>query len=197
MGPRLIVVPGAGAAGSSAAYHLRQYAEEENLSVNVTIFEKTDHIGGRTLTVNAFGDPLQPIELGASIFVTANQIMYNATRDFRLPTGDPHDLDDGSITAIWDGRSFVFQTAEGSSWWWDAAKMFWKYGFAPYKAVKLVQEVVGTFLKLYEPPYFPFRSLTQRAYELGLERITGVTGEQFLAENKVSKDVHTIRAKQS
>lgn len=56
---------------------------------------------------------------------------------------------------------------------------------SPYRAVNLVKEVVGKFLKLYEQPYFPFRSLTARTYELGLVEITGVTGEQFLAQNKV------------
>lgn len=185
MGPYLTVHLGAGAAGSSAAYHLRQYAQQEGVPINITIFEKTEHIGGRTLTVDAFGDELQPIELGASIFVTVNQIMYNATIEFGLSTKDPHDIIDGSITAIWDGQRFVFETAEGSSWWWDAAKMFWKYGLAPYRAVKLVKQVVSRFMQLYEEPQFPFRSLTQRAYELGLEQITGVTGEQFLAANKV------------
>lgn len=63
---------------------------------------------------------------------------------------------------------------------------------SPYHAVNLVKEVVGKFLKLYEPPYFPFRSLTARTYELGLVEITGVTGEQFLAQNKVRKETWTM-----
>lgn len=176
---------GAGAAGSSAAYHLQQYAEQEGISVNITIFEKTHRIGGRTLTVDAYDDPAQPIELGASIFVTINRILHDASAEFNLPVSEPHQLEKGDITAIWDGHEFVYQSAEGTGWWWDAAKLWWKYGLAPYKAVKLVKTVVGTFLKLYEAPYFPYRSLTQRAYELGLEKITGITGEQFLAESNV------------
>lgn len=63
---------------------------------------------------------------------------------------------------------------------------------SPYRAVNLVKEVVGKFLKLYEQPYFPFRSLTARTYELGLVGITGVTGEQFLAQNKVKKDCQRL-----
>lgn len=181
--------PGAGAAGSSAAYHLQKYAEEEGLAVNITLFEKTDHIGGRTLTVNAFDDPHQPVELGASIFVTINHILFNASRDFDLPLTEMSAAEPGDITAIWDGNEFVFQSAEGTSWWWDAGKLWWRYGLSPYKALNLIKSVIGTFLKLYEEPYFPFRSLTQRVYELGLEKVTGVTGEQFLAENNVSLDV--------
>ncbi|KND89405.1 Frequency clock protein [Tolypocladium ophioglossoides CBS 100239] len=178
----------AGAAGSSAAYHLQKYAEEEGLAVNITLFEKTDRIGGRTLTVNAFDDPQRPVELGASIFVAINHILFNATQDFGLPLAEMSAAEAGDITAIWDGNSFVFQSAEGTSWWWDAGKLWWRYGLSPYKALNLVKSVIGTFLKLYEEPYFPFRSLTQRAFELGLVKITGVTGEQFLAENSINVD---------
>lgn len=96
------------------------------------------------------------------------------------------------MTAIWDGETIVFQSESGASWWWDATRMWWNYGTSPYRAVKLVKNVVNIFLKLYEPPYFPFRSLTQRVYELGLERATGTTGEQFLAENGVSTAMRRI-----
>lgn len=156
------------------------------------MFEKTDHIGGRTLTVPAYDDPTTdepPVELGASIFVSANRIMYTAALNFGLTLEDPMPSNKGDLTIIWDGENVVFETTEGgSSWWWDAARMWWRYGMSPYRAISLVRTVVDTFLKLYEPPFFPFRSLTQRAYELGLERVTGVTGEQFLADYKINED---------
>ncbi|VUC35529.1 unnamed protein product [Clonostachys rosea] len=180
-----IAIIGAGAAGSSAAYHLQKYAEQENFNVNVTVFEKAGRIGGRTLTVNAYDSPAVPVELGASIFVNVNHIMYNATRDFNLSVNDLEaTLAGGDITAIWDGKTFVYESVSGQSWWWDAAKMWWKYGTSPYYAIKMVNRVVGSFLRLYEKPYFPFRSLTQRVYELDLASITSITGEQFLRQNK-------------
>uniref|UniRef100_A0A8H7NIV3 Prenylcysteine lyase domain-containing protein n=1 Tax=Bionectria ochroleuca TaxID=29856 RepID=A0A8H7NIV3_BIOOC len=188
-GTKNIAIIGAGAAGSSAAYHLQKYAEQENFNVNVTVFEKSSRIGGRTLTVNAFDSPALPVELGASIFVNVNHIMYNATRDFNLSVNDlGATLAGGDITAIWDGKTFVYQSISGQSWWWDAAKMFWKYGTSPYYAIKMVNRVVGSFLKLYEKPYFPFRSLTQRVYELELASITSITGEQLLRQNKINPD---------
>lgn len=177
---------GAGAAGSSAAYHLQKFAEQEGLIVNITVFEKTDHIGGRTITVNAFNDPKERVELGASIFIKDNHIMYNATQNFNLSLTELSQPQVGDYTAIWDGKTIVFRSEEGSSKWWDAGKLFLKYGLAPYRAVQLVKNAVGTFLQLYEAPYFPFRSLTQRAFELGLLRLTGVTGEQYLKDNNVS-----------
>lgn len=56
---------------------------------------------------------------------------------------------------------------------------------SPYYAKKLVDKTVGMFLNLYEEPMFPFRSLTERVFELGLLPMTGITGEQYLVDNKV------------
>lgn len=178
---------GAGPAGSSAAYHLSRFAAEADVAINITIFEKTDHIGGRSLTVDAYGNSSEPIELGASIFIEANQIMWNASALFGLELRDPYSEAD-RLTVIWDGDNFVFESANDSSWWWDLAKLAWKYRLAPWYAQKLMKSTVATFLKLYEPPYFPFRSLSTRAFELDLARVTGVTGQQFLADNGVSPE---------
>ncbi|KUI59964.1 Farnesylcysteine lyase [Cytospora mali] len=182
---RQVAIIGAGAAGSSAAYHLSKYAAEAGVELNITIFEKTDHIGGRTLTVDAYGNTSEPVEVGASIFVYLNKILWNATREFGLDLRDPSGEAD-RLTVIWNGDNFVYESTADSSWWWDVAKLLWKYGTAPYKAQKLMQSTVATFLKLYEEPYFPFRSLSTRAFELDLARITGVTGTQFLTDNGIS-----------
>ncbi|KAK6189326.1 hypothetical protein LQW54_013379 [Pestalotiopsis sp. IQ-011] len=176
-----VAIIGAGAAGSSAAYHLRKYADEEGIAVNITLFEKTERIGGRTLTVDAYDDPLQPVELGASIFVNVNHIMWNATLDFNLPLVEPGP-DEDTLLGVWNGDEFVFEQDSTTSWWWDVAKLVWRYGTAPYYTRNLVRETVATFLQLYEEPHFPFRSLTTRVYELGLHKITGLTGQQFLQE---------------
>ncbi|KAJ9148661.1 Prenylcysteine oxidase [Pleurostoma richardsiae] len=183
---RQIAIIGAGAAGASTAYHLHKFAEEAGVGINITIFEKTNHIGGRTLTVDAYDDPLERIELGASIFIAQNYILNNATQEFGLLLREPYGEED-ELLAIWDGESFVYQQASNSYWWWDIAKMFWKYGLAPYRAQKLTQTTVNTFLKLYEAPFFPFRSLTGRAFELDLARITGETGEQYLKSNNIGE----------
>ncbi|TGJ87857.1 hypothetical protein E0Z10_g957 [Xylaria hypoxylon] len=179
-----IAVIGAGAAGSSAAYHLHKFANESGIAINVTVFEKTSRIGGRTLTVNIYDDPIEPIELGASIFVDVNYILINATRDFGLTVVDPG-AEEGGLLGIWDGESFVY-TQNSNSWdWVNLARLFWKYGTAPYYTHRLVQGTIATFLKLYEAPFFPFRSLSTRAFQLDLVKITGMTGRQFLAANNL------------
>lgn len=158
------------------------------MGFNVTVFEKTGRIGGRTLTTNVFGDELQPVEVGASIFAAVNTILVNATETFGLDRTGLREGNPGDVTAIWDGRRIVYETVEDQSAWWDAAKLVWRYGLSPYRTSTLVKRVVGKFLKLYEEPRFPFRSLTQRAYELDLAAATGVTGEQLLASNGVSPE---------
>lgn len=135
------------------------------------------------MTVPAYNDPSLPIELGASIFVGANHILANASERYHLPVSEPHRLARDDMTVIWDGYEFVFQTTEGSWAWWDLAKMFWRYGLAPYRSKQIVDAMIEHFLKLYEAPYFPFKSLTQRAEQLGWNEITSITGEQMLKQN--------------
>jgi len=53
----------------------------------------------------------------------------------------------------------------------------------------LMKATVGKFLKLYEAPFFPFRSLSDRALDLDLTSATSMTGEQLLAENNVSNPI--------
>ncbi|KAK3313192.1 VID27 cytoplasmic protein-domain-containing protein [Apodospora peruviana] len=182
---RQVAVIGAGAAGSATAYYLRKYTKESGISVNITIFEKTDRIGGRTLTVNPFGDTSQRLELGASIFIQKNCILYDSLAEFGLRPRDP-DEDSDSTLGIWDGDEFVFTIDQKNSFWWNAYKVIRKYGvLAPRRTQKLVDSTIDRFLQLYEAPHFPFKSLTQRVYELDLVKATGVTGEQFLKTNNI------------
>jgi prenylcysteine oxidase/farnesylcysteine lyase len=142
-------------------------------------------VGGRTHTVNAWDDPEHPIELGASIFVSVNEILVNATKEFGLDEAALADEDDVQLMGIWNGQTFVY-TQNANSWdWWNNAKMLWKYGMSPIRTRNLMRSTVGTFLKLYTPEFFPFRSLSRRAADLGLIASTGVTGEQLLEANSI------------
>lgn len=194
---RNVAVIGAGAAGSSTAYYLRRYADEHGLGVNITLFEKTDRIGGRTLTINSYGDPNIHVELGASIFVEVNAILYNATKEFGLEPSSPYEKglkstssknkeDKDEIMAIWDGDRIRFSINESHSSWWTSARLVWRYGFfALRNAQKLMHKTIGKFLNMYNEPHFPFQSLTETAQNLGLLEETSVTGEEFLRKNKI------------
>jgi prenylcysteine oxidase/farnesylcysteine lyase len=135
--------------------------------------------------VNAYDDPNQPVELGASIFVEVNAILQNTSLLLGLNSTDS-ETETSELLGIWNSEKFVFTQKEGSWAWLDIAKLIWKYGLSPIRTQRLMKSVVGKFLKLYEHPAFPFRSLSERAHDLDLVSVTSVTGDQFLSANGVS-----------
>ncbi|KAG8624957.1 hypothetical protein KVT40_006708 [Elsinoe batatas] len=180
-----VAIIGAGPAGSSTAYHLRRFADLHSIPVNITIYDRNLTAGGRSTTIHPFTDPSQPaLELGASIFVSVNQIMVNATRDFGLSTarfmgalsraearGTP-DL------GIWDGEKMVVIMQDESSWW-DLGKIVWRYGLAPWKTMKLMRRTVGKFLRMYDD-VFPFLDLGSAVEDVGLLDVVSVTGKGYM-----------------
>ncbi|KAL2421396.1 hypothetical protein ABEF95_007728 [Exophiala dermatitidis] len=198
-----VAIIGAGPGGSAASYYLDRFSSQTDTDVplDITVFEANRRIGGRTTTVNALDNPRYPTELGASIFVKINHILYNATRDFELaPSTKVYRAEPESKyeLGIWDGRQFVFRTAaEGddgnnkgssSSWrgWWDVAKLLWKYGLSPIRTRRATNAALGTFLKFYEQPLFPFQSLQEVVDQTGLDDYTAVSGREVLRQAGVS-----------
>jgi prenylcysteine oxidase / farnesylcysteine lyase len=83
-----IAIIGAGAAGSSSAFFASQL-EGGPHKVDITVFESSDRVGGRAFAVPIPHphDPSQPpvsVEVGAGIFVTENQYMFNLSKLFNL-----------------------------------------------------------------------------------------------------------------
>ena len=127
-----------------------------------------------------------PVELGASIFVDANRILYDAIRQFNLSTDDPDSQyqHPGPELGVWDGQTFVLTLQNGGRW--DAVKLLWKYGWAPAKTNRLMKSIMGKFLQMYEEPVFPFTSLSQAVQDLGLQFVTATTGAHYLMSNGVT-----------
>ncbi|GLB08995.1 hypothetical protein AtubIFM57258_004905 [Aspergillus tubingensis] len=186
--PKRVAVIGAGAAGSSTAYSLRKYADALHIPLNITVFERSPYVGGRSTTVNVHDNPATPVELGASIFVEANHHLVNASKELGLHVNSanherPRETED--TLGVWDGEQFVFVMKEASSWW-NIAKLVWRYGWTPVRTYRLMKSTVNNFLKLYDEPIFPFSSLTSASEAVGLVNITAVPGEAFLQQNQVS-----------
>lgn len=166
------------------------------MSVNITVYERSSYVGGRSTTVNVYDDPLEPVELGASIFVKVNRNLVNAVDEFGLSLTDDEgaEPDDGApqVLGIWNGEEFVFTQSDDGYSWLNLAKMIWKYGLMNiYRNQALMKKTVGAFLKMYEKPYFPFQSLSQTAFDLGLTNITTTIGSQFLKQNGVNPPFST------
>jgi prenylcysteine oxidase / farnesylcysteine lyase len=135
--------------------------------------------------VDVFDNPNYPVELGASIFVKVNAILWDAVHDFKLNLTDVR----GEIAdtlGVWDGERFVYRNTEG--WfWWNMAKLIWRYGLSPIRTQSLMKSTVGSFLNLYKWPFFPFDSLSAVAVDLELNRVTAATGAEFLSANGISE----------
>lgn len=179
-----VAIIGAGSGGSSAAYYLNRF-QHPCSRVNITVYERSSYVGGRSTTVDVYGDPTEPVELGASIFVEVNKNLFSAAREFGLATQGfkPEIQDLPNTLGIYDGRDWVFMGSE--SGWWTTAKILWRYGLAPLRTQQLMKKTVGAFLKMYDEPHFPFMDLSQKAYDLGLTEATAATGEQFLQANGI------------
>ena len=179
-----VAIVGAGSGGASTAYYLNRFKHPCS-RVNITVYERSSYVGGRSTTVDVYGDPTEPVELGASIFVEVNKNLVSAAREFGLLTQGfkPTINDLPNTLGVYNGKDWAFMGSE--SGWWTTAKIIWKYGLAPIRTQQLMKKTVKAFLKMYDEPHFPFKDLSQTVYDLGLTEATAVTGEQFLQANSI------------
>ncbi|RPA73237.1 Prenylcysteine oxidase [Ascobolus immersus RN42] len=195
--PKKVAIIGAGSAGASTAYYLRRFATNASIPLDITVFERSDFVGGRSTTVNAYDDADHPIELGASIFVEVNANLVSATEELgldvvdleRVPRDEGEEREFSANFAVYNGEEMVFTMPyiDGKKdAWWNNIKVLWRYGMAPIYTQRLMKSTVGKFLSFYAPPVFPFKDLTETAINAGLLETTGVTGQQYLEKNGIA-----------
>ncbi|KAJ3160320.1 hypothetical protein HDU86_000654 [Geranomyces michiganensis] len=144
--PKHIAVIGAGAAGTSFAYFLRQTVP--STQAQITILEATDRVGGRATAIDFEG---ASIEIGASIFLKENQHLYNASKLFNLTLVESAtDPEPGGASddrwGIWSPLSRRFHFVSSTSSKLTLAKMIWRYGIrAPYKVTRLARQAASAF----------------------------------------------------
>lgn len=187
--PINVAIIGAGAAGSSTAYHLNKFAANSSSEFNITVFDRNHFVGGRSTTVSAYESSSLPVELGASIFVKINKILASAVDEFNLSTATSSqsrrtEAIPGPSLAIWDGQKILLTQNGG---YWDYARLWWRYGRQPLSTLNLMKKTVAKFLKMYEEPVFPFtQGLSEAAQAVGLTAVTAATGEQYIRENGIT-----------
>ena len=100
---------------------------------------------GSTVVYPYDNSSLPELELGASIFVEANQNLWRASDEFNLTRRDFQD--ENYESGIWDGQNILFSVRivfvfrdlrsiiihynppQFNGGWWDTAKMLWRYGY--------------------------------------------------------------------
>jgi prenylcysteine oxidase / farnesylcysteine lyase len=115
--------------------------------------------------------------LGASIFIAANHILYEAVERYGLELVEPRmvarepfaaagmlmaggsmkamgeglgaqDAEERDALGIWNGERIVFSQRNGGPW--DMARLVWRYGIvAPWRVRGMVRDVVARFLRMY------------------------------------------------
>ncbi|KAJ3206391.1 hypothetical protein HDU82_004541 [Entophlyctis luteolus] len=167
-----VAVVGAGAAGASTAYFLRNFSS--SVDIAITVFESSDRVGGRVRAIRIpypsdqclhehKYTPESPsefcrnnsvlVEAGASIFVTANKHLMDAARRYNLTlTSQKNSLKihgKNPTLGIYDGSKFVF-TSTGSKWnfIWDAVR---RWGvLSPYRARSFALTTADQYARNYD-----------------------------------------------
>ncbi|EJT97077.1 FAD/NADP-binding domain-containing protein [Dacryopinax primogenitus] len=179
--PLRVAVIGAGAAGSSAAFFLSRGAKRLGREVVIDVYEKENHVGGRSTTVYPFDDhTLEPIELGASIFVDANKNMVRALSEWSLSTVP---FENAEAIGIWDGEGFAVVMKGNKPTWWDQAKLLWRYGLvAPMRTQRLVKRLISSFLALYTGSNPPFDTVTHLSKVMGFPEFTEQNAKSYFSQ---------------
>ncbi|KAI0683527.1 Prenylcysteine lyase-domain-containing protein [Earliella scabrosa] len=182
-----IAIIGAGAAGSSAALWLRKAAERHGLELEVDLFERNDYIGGRSTIVQPYNDPtLEPVELGGSVFVSANKNMWRAVDEYGFERMKFENDED--VMGIWDGEKFVL-TVGGDKFysdWITKLKILWRYGYnAPQRTQALVDKMISSILRMYDSAPPVFNSITSLATLLGWTEVADKTSLEYLRSQEV------------
>lgn len=186
-----IAIIGAGAAGASSAYYLRQFLANstlaDKLSFNITVFERDSRIGGRAKTVNVYDDPFTPTEVGAVAFIPENRIIVQAAEDLALVTVPwaESPADETGVFGIFDGKDVIFKAPDNADWT-NVAKLAYRYGpISLWKSSKLVRNTINKFHSIYHGPIFPFKSLTEAVEASGLLSSTRITAKQFMMQHGI------------
>ncbi|KAL5330516.1 hypothetical protein ACEPPN_000033 [Leptodophora sp. 'Broadleaf-Isolate-01'] len=193
-----VAVIGAGLAGATAAYYLRDSIREFE-DIDITIFESSQQIGGRFKSVKYRG---RTIEIGAPATSTHDWCFLRAMRDVGLAPKEPDwewKFHRKRTVGVWNGEGFVNtgpHEPQCSTWWelmrmvwrdgrtvwllrkvsppvWmEIGKMMWKYGLSPWKFHRVVSLDLKAWdnfgADLYPWQRHTFVSLTSELEKAGL-----------------------------
>ncbi|XP_066933651.1 prenylcysteine oxidase 1-like isoform X2 [Clytia hemisphaerica] len=135
-----VAVIGSGIGGASATHFLRKSLGE---TVQIDVFEKSDHIGGRLHIVTIDG---QSIESGGTIIHSSNKYTVDFVKDLGLGTNVAMS---NERLGIYNGKEFVF--VETSTSWWNGIKMIWRYGFFSLKNMSdALSKMLTDFVSVYQ-----------------------------------------------
>jgi hypothetical protein len=142
-----VAVIGGGVGGATLVHFLNELCPGR---VNITLLEATDHLGGRLEHWRAPEMEMEHgVELGASVYHDVNRYMRTIVED-TLHLSTTHPYKDVRV-GIFDGNSSTFSFVESDlSVLNTALAAVWRYGDAPLKAERAVEDLVQKLLHIYQ-----------------------------------------------
>jgi prenylcysteine oxidase/farnesylcysteine lyase len=179
-----VAIIGAGAGGSSVAYHL---FKQFNNSFQITIFEKSNQIGGRVRNIE-IGHEI--VEVGASIFVSENYLLVNISKELDLPLVPPFRRGSNkkidSSFGIWNGNEFVFRSS--AYFFWTNLKFLWRYHLNFQNAQHLSKKYLSTWINvMYGNNNLTFNSVEDMINTLGFEETIQKNAKLFFSQHGIYK----------
>ena len=164
-----LAVIGAGVGGCSAAYFARKYIPD----LKVTIFEKTNRIGGRVFT---FNQEKMNNELGAAFFNPMNKTVCNLVNELGLEIKKSEESMD---IGIWNGNEITFRSNQSN--FYMMLKLFSKYKLSIVKLLLCLKETNKKIKKMYLQEEKP-TELWQLFESIGLDKWYKRSFDQILLE---------------
>jgi hypothetical protein len=110
------------------------------------VFERDHRVGGRVADIHI--GPHARLEQGGSILHASNKYMRSFAQDvLNLTLQEPPQKIDGRL-GVWDGNGFALRLG-GQHWLWDAATVFYRYGFDFMRLEQIVRGVAQKFTSIY------------------------------------------------
>lgn len=137
-----VCIVGAGIAGASAAHFL-------SLSQHVpriTVFEKSDKIGGRIQSLELQHPDLANVEAGASIISNANILMRHFATYLNLKE-KPKSKSNRTKFSLWNGTHVIMSTSDTS--YISIVRLLVRYGMSPIRSKWITKRLLKLFDNIY------------------------------------------------
>jgi prenylcysteine oxidase / farnesylcysteine lyase len=170
-----LAIVGAGIGGCSAAY----FARKRFPSVNITIFDAQERVGGRILTRNAAGASL---EMGAAFFNGFNKTISGIVKAEHLKVKR---VDESRDFGVWNGSEFVFRSSKQSVF--TDLKLLAKYKLDLARTFLLIREAKKQVAKLYPEELKSPGDMGSLFESAGLDRWHKKPFDEILVERGVSQ----------
>jgi prenylcysteine oxidase / farnesylcysteine lyase len=170
-----LAIVGAGIGGCCAAY----FARKRLPGVKVTIYDSQDRIGGRILTQNFAGAPL---ELGAAFFNGINRTLLNIAKAERLKITA---IGERMNFGVWNGTKLIFRSNQKE--FATSLRLMIKYKLNLVKILILLRKVRRQINRLYQEELENQVDLVELIESAGLDEWYKKSFSELLIQRGVSQ----------